>query len=417
MTTCNVEEPGLGDIGVSQGIRKMTNSVHDINNGAKHEKVSGAPFYRRFPNAVVRDQRIAAETLIVLAFRSTFADARGAYGLNERRLGRIVRGRGFGRNVIRRAIDQAKELGYLDRPDNAKAVRKPDGRFNFAVDHLTLPYCADDEGRVVMRDWFDGSLTLNEAAAFLYLRAGTGKGPRVYANEVALRFGWSRPMAAAALAGLLCLNRITRHQARRAAGVFAGVTYAAAPTPLEAGLPAAAVKKRGNGAGGIGSRGNDEQGDSRSVPLNEGNPGHAASASREVVARAGTRSDDPQDRGGGPDDDLVRQLQDWDLTGALDPKLLTEKGLEPLRQALREHGVVVLEVVRPVLMRELMGDPDHTAEAPLATEPKIRSWKYILREGSSPLADELRRRQMQENGWRPGDLAGDWRKARLEPPF
>ena len=46
--------------------------------------------------------------------------------------------------------------------------------------------------RHVRREWFDGKLSLNALATYLYIRAGTGKGPLTYAREVAERFGWSR---------------------------------------------------------------------------------------------------------------------------------------------------------------------------------------------------------------------------------
>ena len=48
-------------------------------------------------------------------------------------------------------------------------------------------------GRIGYRKWFDGKLCVNEMAAYLYFRAGTGLIPTVFASELAKTFGWSRP--------------------------------------------------------------------------------------------------------------------------------------------------------------------------------------------------------------------------------
>ena len=48
-------------------------------------------------------------------------------------------------------------------------------------------------GRIGYRKWFDGKLCVDDMAAYLYFRAGTGRRPTVFASELAKTFGWSRP--------------------------------------------------------------------------------------------------------------------------------------------------------------------------------------------------------------------------------
>ena len=200
------------------------------------ESVKGRAFYRRFPNEVARDRRMSAESLVMVAYRATFASNKREFGLWEETLGGIVRGvekddgslqrSGFGINVRRKAIADLIRLGYLKRPKNAKLPRTKDGHFRRAVDTLTLPFCEDGDGRVVKRDWFDGRFTIAELASLLFVRAGTGKGNQVYAREVAGRFGWSRPTAAEALASLCKRGLIDSTKSRKGDGTFSGVTYA-----------------------------------------------------------------------------------------------------------------------------------------------------------------------------------------------
>jgi hypothetical protein len=100
----------------------------------------------------------------------------------------IVGGKAFGRDVIERGIASAIGRGYLQ-------PRSEDGTWGKAVDELVLPPAgaSGNAGRIVQRSWFDGSLSVKEMAAILFLRAGTGKGSGVFARELAERFDWSRP--------------------------------------------------------------------------------------------------------------------------------------------------------------------------------------------------------------------------------
>src|SRR3974377_402834 len=89
-------------------------------------------FFRRFPNSVVRDRDLSPEGLIILAYRATFA---GRYGLNEKAVRGIVRGKAFGRDVIERGIANAIALGYLRRYQH----RSAEGTWGNAVDEPVLP--------------------------------------------------------------------------------------------------------------------------------------------------------------------------------------------------------------------------------------------------------------------------------------
>ena len=142
-------------------------------------KCQGA--FARFPNSVARDKRVTPALLVLLGLQSTFVDEKKPYGINEKRLlnAEIVSaGTGFGVRAIRRAIALGIELGYItDRQQNGRRSRP--GGFRFATERLTLPPCGETgyAGRHIRRKWFDGQLSLKEMAAFVVLRAGTGKGP------------------------------------------------------------------------------------------------------------------------------------------------------------------------------------------------------------------------------------------------
>jgi hypothetical protein len=157
--------------------------------------------FSRLPHVAARDHRLTAIELVLLAYRLTFADDKSAYALNENRLlkerraGRIVGGRGFGKNAIRKAIAGLQAKSYLRR---AQDKSRPDGKWGRARETLT-PLARDcgasgNAGQHIRREWFDGSLTGNELAAILYLRAGTGKGP-AHLRELAARFHWCRQTA------------------------------------------------------------------------------------------------------------------------------------------------------------------------------------------------------------------------------
>jgi hypothetical protein len=204
----------------------------DISNDDVDDKIearTGGAFCR-FQNIIARDQRLDARALVWLAYRYTFADAQIAYGLNEATLLKspiVKKGTGFGTNHIRKAIVAAKAAGYLTR---SQSGRRPTGRFGFAVDDLVNVPCGQsgNAGRHLKRAWFDGTLTLKAMATWLYLRAGTGKGARTYAREIAERFDWSRPTVALVLAELEALGLIAPLVVRDDLGRISSTTYAPA---------------------------------------------------------------------------------------------------------------------------------------------------------------------------------------------
>ena len=213
-------------------------------------------FRNYFPNVVVRDQRVTPALLVLLAWRSTFVDDQSGWGINEKNLKRepiVKSGSGLGKNNIRAALvlAQAPGMAYLTRE---QAPRWPDGRWGYAVDKLSLPPAGKNghAGRHVKREWFDASLSLNAMAAFLFVRAGTGKGPSVYAREVGDRFSWSRPTTTKILAELLKCGLLERSEGRLK-GRYTGVHY----TPAKAGRWKiwTAVKKPGSGLPGVGKPG------------------------------------------------------------------------------------------------------------------------------------------------------------------
>lgn len=149
-----------------------------------------------FPNAIARDPRVPPSLLVLLAFRLTIADQKSDFGLNEKALSNrpiVKKGTGLGKNNIRAALALAQrpELAYLRRWQKPPKA----GTFGNAVDRLSLPPCgaSGEEGRQVRKQWFDGTLSLDAMAVFLFIRAGSGNGPSIFASEVAERFDWSRP--------------------------------------------------------------------------------------------------------------------------------------------------------------------------------------------------------------------------------
>jgi len=189
-------------------------------------KTEARPFVR-FPHAVARDTRLGPNGLVYLAYRATFV---GDYALHDVvLLGRpIVRGEGLGRDAIERARRQARDAGYLQRRQGSPGA---DGRFGYAVERLSP--CALDcgasskAGQIIVRDWFDGMLSLKEMATYLYLRAGTGRGRATYAKELAKRFGWSLPTARRVIAALTEFRLVVKSQRRAGDGRMRGAAYVA----------------------------------------------------------------------------------------------------------------------------------------------------------------------------------------------
>lgn len=272
-------------------------------------------FCRRFPNAVAIDDRVTAALLVALAYRSTWTGS--TFGLNEVNLAKVVSGKGLGRNKIRRTVALGKDLGYLTREHNSKAKRVwKKGRKHFAKarDTLHLPGCSDNDGRIVWRQWFEGSFSVNELAAVLFIRAH-GK---THARQLAERFGWSRPTAAKVIGsggdaaggdGLLALGLLVKTVERKPDGTIKGITYEVPQLSAKRLAPAAepaavktptTVKKPCNGGRGDGQPCNGKAVDTRRVtphvPLTGGqslthseDPHHHLHAQHSQQASAGAR--------------------------------------------------------------------------------------------------------------------------------
>ena len=219
------------------------------------ERSAPSAAFAKFPNDVARDLRVTPDLLVLLAYRSTIADRRSPFGLSERALTKrpIVRPQtGMGKNNIREAVALALKLGYMTR---RQLPRQGNGTWGRAVDQLALPKCGETglAGRHVKRAWFDGSLSRDVMAAFIYIRAGTGKGPSIFAGELQSRFGWSRPKAAKVLRELIARKLVGRANSRSDQGRMLGVTYT--PTPASSWSIWSTVKKPGTGSQGDGKPG------------------------------------------------------------------------------------------------------------------------------------------------------------------
>src|SRR5262249_43101190 len=137
--------------------------------------------FGKLPNEVARDRRLSPAAMVAIAYRVTIADDRSLWGLSPADVKSIVAGKGFGRNVFERAMREARDAGYIQRWQ----PRPVKGQYQKAKDVLTLPPCgaSGKAGWHLERAWFDGRFALNELAALLFLRAGTGNGP-AYAREL-----------------------------------------------------------------------------------------------------------------------------------------------------------------------------------------------------------------------------------------
>ena len=208
--------------------------------------------FKRLANSVARDKRLGPAELVLLAWRSTFV---GNYAMNEKTILRkplVKPGTGLGKNAIRDGIAAICGAGYIKRTQKA-----PEAHSKFAkgvTEQLTLPPCGESgrAGQIVLRKWFDGRLSLKAMAAFLFLRAGTGRGKRMFARELAARFRWSRPTAAKVIRELTARGLLAQHK-RRSKGRMAGTLYGALPSRNCWGNGASAtVKKPGIGLPGTG---------------------------------------------------------------------------------------------------------------------------------------------------------------------
>lgn len=162
------------------------------------------PIYGRIPNNLLQNRSLTPAELILLARRVTFGDAKAAYGLNFKHLAkeRLVSA-GLGRNAFEAAIAGLKRKGLLKR---SQTGRRGSRGFRYAVDRLCLPDCQSG-WTAVLRAWFDGSLTVNQLAAFLYLLAVGSKATRL---DLAKRFGWSPDFVSRIIKALVAQGKVRK---------------------------------------------------------------------------------------------------------------------------------------------------------------------------------------------------------------
>src|SRR5262245_59817077 len=189
-------------------------------------KIPTTTAFGMLPNQIARDKRVSPELLVLIGYRLTFA---GDYGLSERicsrRDGRgtpIAR-HGFSRDVFRRAVELGETLRLYKRWQS----RGEPGKFRYARDRLILPPCGASglAGRRVYRAWFRGDLDVNELAALLLLRAGTGKGVGTFCRELRERFDWSKPTALKVIRTLTKRGLIETRRTRDQRGCFRSTRY------------------------------------------------------------------------------------------------------------------------------------------------------------------------------------------------
>jgi DNA-binding MarR family transcriptional regulator len=181
--------------------------------------------------------------LVVISYRCTIV---GDWVLREADLKRIVKS-GLGKNVARRAISELNEIELIHRRQEPGLHV---GTFGRAREDLNLPPCSKSDSQIVWRAWFDGTLTMKELAALIYLRAGSGKGRQgTYARELVKRFEWSRPSASKIITALLERDLLEKVEKRDNNGMFAGTTYRVSPLAADKleRSTRTTVKKPGNG--------------------------------------------------------------------------------------------------------------------------------------------------------------------------
>jgi hypothetical protein len=201
------------------------------------------------PHSVARDQQLSAEALVLTAYRATHI---GSFALNEKALLKARIASGMGRDVIRRGLDKMCAAGYLVRTQPRTGRN---GKFARAVEQLVLPDCGTDprSAQIVSRSWFNGVLSVKTMAAYLYMRAGTGKGPMIYTDELMDRFDWCRPTALKVIAELKRVGLCAEHRRRLANGRLDGCAYATRPPSLWE--DETTTKKPGDGRPGDGMAG------------------------------------------------------------------------------------------------------------------------------------------------------------------
>lgn len=342
--------------------------------------------FARLPNAVALDESLSADGLVYVAARLTWADQKGPFRASDALLKQI----GMGRERARKARAAGKACGYLLRyqPHNPARGEKA----AVAVERLTLPQIDGEHGyRLVWRSWFDPARRditsrpelpavdrIKALAALLFMKA---VGRPVFARELAKRFGWSRPTAAAVLAALGHAGVVERQEQRDARSRIAGVRYAI-------------VKKLGDGFLGDGNVGDirnrlPHEAPSEQSPYEE-SISHQESASRRA-APTSVGCDDEDWIG-----EVVEGLQARDLNQVVAPFVWRDRA--GLKDLVEVHGApAVIETVKSKLTDAIIDG---------RRRGSIRSWRYFF----GAIEDHAMRCELMRRGERPGDVFGAHRR-------
>jgi hypothetical protein len=336
--------------------------------------------FARLPDAVALDETLVADGLVYVAARLTWADQKGAFRASDA----LMKQMGMGRERARKARSAAKACGYLLRYQPHNPARGE--RAAVAIEQLMLPRIEGEHGyRLVWRSWFDptrrditsrSSLPpvdrIKAIAAILFINA---IGRPVFARELAKRFGWSRPTAAAVLTALGYAGVVERHERRDERGRISSVRYST-------------VKKLGDGF-----LGNGNVGDIRSDSLDEASSKQSSyerySSQRE--AKALDRSSDDDELCG-----MITELRARDLNGVIAARLWRDRS--GFTELVRGFGAcAVTQVIKARLVEAVI---DGRASG------SIRSLGYFC----GALEDDKIRRDMERRGERPGDVWGAHRR-------
>lgn len=71
--------------------------------------------FGKLADSAIRDPRMTPAHLVVLAYRTTFADQKSAFGLRVGLMGKLVSGKGLGKNRAQQILADLIEWGYLSR--------------------------------------------------------------------------------------------------------------------------------------------------------------------------------------------------------------------------------------------------------------------------------------------------------------
>lgn len=339
------------------------------------------------PDMVAFDDRISAETLILLALRTTVVN----YSLGIEGLNITVAGGGLNRDVVKRANAEAKRVGYLQRSQPTA--------FSYAREKLTLPEANKRQSQIVWRGWFRGALTRNELASLFFMRA---KRKAVRRSDLAARFRWSLPTATAALRGLMSMELVTLRLGRHGAHLYRIIPQV--PKELGGAAERPGVKNRVRRD----VKNRVYTGDKNHVrirtPSGKLQPNQMFTSFTSGISSQSSRESQLRGRasenflGGRGLEELRQELELVDGARALAPSLLTRSGLEAYVRMLREPWAANLHaVLREKLCGYMLGGlPEGKGMG------FIDGWGYF----AGAAEDRQKAAWLADQGLRPGDIHG-----------